>query len=277
MKRIATVLAVFTLCGAALFAQEYSSPQEPHLVFSISAGMSAGKDLWVLLDHPQPVVGGSPTIQDTLDIGRVLRSGIVAGLAASYYTTPRFGWTAEVTYFGFASEQRCSGPAAYQPEPEQINMQACDRAQGLHVATSIVGFLGGATYRFFPDRRVEPFLRAVAGLGLLGNSYVQTSGTVHSTQCQTVDNFCSLTLVREDQEDQFTFVTALSGGFSFALSPAYKVRFEGRDVITSLPVVTGNGSASDPSLVPTGRAIKHMPVFTIGIDIILERRHTRRY
>jgi hypothetical protein len=223
------------------------------------------------------VVGGTLANQDTMDLGRVLRTGIVAGLAASYFTSPRFGWTAEVTYFGFASEQRCSGPATYQPEADQINQQACDRAQGLHVATSIVGFLGGATYRFFPDSRVEPFVRAVAGLGLLGNSYVQTSGVVHSTQCQTVDDFCQLTLVKEDVEDQFTFITALSAGFSFALSPAYKVRFEGRDVITSLPVVTGNGTSSDPAVVPTGRAIKHLPVFTIGLDIVLERRHTRRY
>lgn len=277
MKRIATVFAVFMLRGPAVAAAQNLSPQEPHLVFSISAGMSSGSHLWTLPAHPQPVVGGNLTDQDTMAIGRVLRPGIVAGLAASYYTSPRFGWTAEVTYFGFSGEQRCAGPATYQPEADNINKQACDRAQGLHIATSVVGFMGGATYRFFPDARVEPFIRAVGGLGLLGNSYIQTSGVIRSTQCQTFDNFCTLTLVKEDRESQFTFVTALSAGFSFALSPAYRIRFEGRDVITSLPVATSNGQSSDPAVVNTGRVIKHIPTFTIGMDIVLERRHTRRY
>jgi hypothetical protein len=276
MKRIATVLSAFLL-GALARGQAQTSPQEPHLVFSISAGMSSGGDLWTLPDHPQPVVGGTLANQDTMTIGRVMRPGIVAGLAASYYTSPRFGWTAEVTYFGIASEQRCAGPATYQPEADNINQQACDRAQGLHIATSVVGFLGGATYRFFPDSRVEPFVRVVGGLGLLGNSYIQTNGIIRSTQCQTVDDFCTLTLVKEEQESQFTFVAALSAGFSFTLSPGYKVRFEGRDVITSLPVTTGNGQSSDPAIVTTGRVIKHVAVFTLGIDVILERRHTRRY
>jgi hypothetical protein len=276
MKRIATVLAVFVLRASAALAQEFS-PQEPHLVFSISVGLSSGSRLWVLPKHPQPVVGGTLNNQDTLALGRVLRPGIVAGLAATYFTSPRFGWTAEVTYFGLSSEQRCTGPVVYQPEVDRINTQACDRAQGLHVATSAVGILGGATFRFFPDQRVEPFVRAVAGLGLLGNSYIATSGVVRSAQCQTADNVCSLTLIKESKTSQFTFVTSLSGGFSFALSPAYRVRFEGRDVITSLPIATGNGTSSDPVVVPTGRAIKHIPVFTIGMDIILERRHTRRY
>jgi len=264
------------LPGTAALAQELS-PQEPHLVFSISAGMSTGGPLWSLPSHLQPVSGGSPSNPDTLAISRVLRPGVIAGLAASYYTSPRFGWTAEVTYFGFASEQRCAGPAVYQPEADSINKQACGRAQGLHIATSVVGFMGGATFRFFPDQRVEPFVRAVGGLGLLGNSYIATSGVVRTTQCLTFDNLCTLTLVKEQKTAQFTFVTALSAGFSFTLSPAYRVRFEGRDVITSLPVATGSAQSTDPALVNTGRVIKHIPTFTIGVDIVLERRHTRRY
>lgn len=274
MKRIATVLAVFVLRGSPALAQ---SPQEPHLVFSITGGLSSGSHLWTLPKHPQPVVGGNLTDQDTLALARVLRPGIVAGLAASYYTSPRFGWTAEVTYFGVSSEQRCTGPTAYQPEADHINQQACDRANGLHIATSVVGFLGGATFRVFPDKRVEPFIRAVGGIGLLGNSFIQTSGVVRSSQCQTVDSFCQLTLVREQKQSQFTFVTALSAGFSFTVSPAYKIRFEGRDVVTSLPIATGNATGTDPAIVETGRVIKHVLAFTIGVDIILERRHTRRY
>ncbi len=274
MRRIATVLSAFLL-GVVARVPAQTSPQEPHLVFSISAGMSAGAHLWTLPGHLQPVAGTN--IPDTMTIGREMRPGIVAGLAASYYTSPHFGWTGEVTYFGLASEQRCAGPATYQPDADNINQQACDRAQGVHLATSVVGFLGGATYRFFPDSRVEPFVRAVAGLGLLGNSYIQTTGVVNSTQCQTSDNFCNWPLGRDDKPGQFTFVAALSAGFTFALSPAYKVRFEGRDVITSLPVATGDGPSTDLTLLSQGRVIRHNPVFTIGLDIVLERRHARRY
>jgi hypothetical protein len=275
MKRVTTVLAVCLLRAGAAFAQGLS-PQEPHLVFSISAGLSSGSNLWTLPDHPQPVLG-TPGLADTMTIARVLRPGLIAGLAASYYPSPHFGWTAEITYFGLSSEQRCAGPTTYLPEADQINQQACERAQGLHVTTSIVGFMGGMTYRFFPDQRVEPFVRGVAGLGLLGNSYIVTSGVIHTTQCQTVDDFCTLTLVKEAEQSQFTFVASLSAGLAYALSPGYRVRFEGRDVITSLPVATGNGQNVDPAIVTTGRVIKNVFVFTIGLDIILERRHTRRY
>jgi len=275
VKRVTTVLAVCMLRAGGAAAQELS-PHEPHLVFSISAGLSNGSDLWTLPDHPQPVLG-TPGFADTMAISRVLRPGLIAGLAASYYTSPHFGWTAEVTYFGLSSEQRCTGPTTYQPEADRINQQACERAQGQHVATSIVGFMGGMTYRFFPDRRVEPFVRGVAGLGLLGNSYIVTSGDIHTTQCQTADNLCTLTLVREETQSQMTFVASLSAGLAYALSPGYRVRFEGRDLITSLPVATGNGQDVDPAIVATGRVIKNVFAFTIGLDIILEQRHTRRY
>jgi hypothetical protein len=265
------ILAALALGATAAQAQ---SADEPTLVFSISAGMTAGGDLWTLNQQPQPAPGGF----DTLALGRVLRPGLVAGLSATYQKAAHFGFTGEVTYFGIASEQRCQGPPTFLPDTanNNINEAACTDANGKHVATSVVGFLVGGIYQFLPGKTVQPFLRATAGPGLMGNSYIQTTGTVHSPACATADNICELAILDESGTQQFTFVANLSAGATIRMAPGYRLRFEVHDVVTQLPVVTGPKSGA--SIYPqTGREIKHVPTITFGLDVLLERRHSRRY
>lgn len=275
MKRAAVLLIVLAAAGAPLAAQ---TPSEPHLVFSITGGLTMNGSLWSVQDQPLAVLGTSPTAFDTLSlVERRLRPGIVAGLAGSYFRSRTFGWTAEVMYFGIASEQRCSGPAAYDTtDAEQINRQACDRANGEHVATSVVGFLGGATFRFLPDGVLEPFLRFTVGPGLIGNSYIETTGIIRSTRCGTADNLCVYPIYLDPEKPQLTFVANVSGGITIKLSQAYRARFEVRDIITQLPTVVDKPPPNSIEPV-TGMSFKHVPTITMGLDITLERRHTRRY
>jgi len=275
VKRTATVLLLSSFVTAAAAAQ---SRTDPNLIFSISGGLTTGRSLWSLPAQPQPVVGSGAGVYDTLSLGRVLKPGLVAGLAGTYFTSPNFGWTAEVSYFGIASEQRCTGPNTYVPDTENINQQACDRANGVNVATSVVGFLVGATARALPQSRVHPFVRATIGAGLIANSYVQTSGIIRSTSCGTIDGICGLTLLDQKSPSQFTPLVNLAAGISFWVAPAYRVRFEARDIMASLPVVTGNKvPTAAPPYAPTGRSWRHVPTFLLGVDIVLERGHSRRY
>lgn len=272
MKKTLVILSALTLAASGAAAQ---SPDEPSLVFTVTAGLSTGSGLWRIPQQPQPVAGSNPFTYDTLALGRRLRPGIVAGLAATYYRSQNFGFTAEVTYFGFGSEQECRGPAFYRDTV--VNRAACNNAQGAHVATSIVGFLVGGTYRFARGHRVQPYVRATAGPGLLGNSYIQTSGAIVSPTCGTANNICSFGLLVDDHQKQFTYIINLSAGATVWLSPAYRFRFEVRDLLTSIPAVSGARDPLGPPVAPAGNVMKNIPTVVMGFDVVLERGHQRRY
>lgn len=267
------LLAALTLLALTTPAARAQSREDPNLVFTIYGGLSAGGGLWSRSQAMQ-APGGPPFPLDTLVIARRLRPGLVAGLSATYFTSPHFGWTADVAYFGFGSEQRCAGPAVFAGT---LNRQLCTNAHGEHVGTSLVGFLAGGTFRLLPGSALQPYVRATAGLGLLGSSYIETSAVVVDTACGSA-GFCTATLLAESKARQFTWIAGLAVGTTFRLSPSSLVRFEARDVVTSLPTVTGPG---DPlissSTVSEGWAVKHVFTLLVGLDIVLERQHTRRY
>ena len=49
-------------------------------------------------------------------------------------------------------------------------------------------------------------------------------------------------------------------------------------MILSLPTARGPGVAfTDGNYPPIVHTVKHIAVFTLGFDVLLERRHTRRY
>ena len=121
MIRAAAALLALPLCAAPLAAQT-QPPWEPTLMFSINLGLTNNSDLWVLPGQPQAAPNNG---FDTLALSRVLRPGLVAGVGATYFLSPDFGLSAEVTYFGIASEQRCAGPAVFQADSLNLNEEAC--------------------------------------------------------------------------------------------------------------------------------------------------------
>jgi hypothetical protein len=275
VRRGALVLALLVAWADAARAQVQSEPQ---LVFTIYGGLSVGSSLWRIPAQGLIAPGIPPLPQDTVSLERVLRPGLIAGLSAALYRSPHFAWTVDVGYFGLGSEQRCIGPATYQPDSEMENQKTCTSANGQNIATSVVGLMGGATYRFAPSHAVQPFVRATAGLGLIGDSYIQTSGFDFLPSVPGCQLGCPVAILDQTRRSEVTWVVNLATGASIGLSPGYRARFEVRDIITSLPVATGPkdplGTSAEP---PTGWKVKHLPTFLFGLDIVLERRHTRRY
>jgi len=270
-------LAALALTAATAGAQ---SRQEPNLVFSIGLGLTTGQQLWDLAKQPLAVVGTSPTAYDTVHLARWLQPGIVGVLGITYYRAQHLGYSLELGYFGLASEQRCQGPAAWQPETDQINQQACTSAQGQHVATSVTGMLLGLTYRPLPRSKIEPYVRVGIGPGVASSiSFVTTTATVESSRCGNGTTACIYFLLDEGNARSLTWLGSASVGLSYWLGPAYRVRFEARDLLTSITQVTGpasttTGGSGRPS---TSTKIVAVPTFTFGLDVVLERQHTRRY
>jgi hypothetical protein len=268
-------LALLLLLAGVRIARAQSS-SEPQLVFTIYGGLSEGSALWRVPIQPLLAPGAQ---QDTVGLARRLRPGLVTGLVTTYFRSPHFGWSVDIAYFGIGSEQGCQGPATYKPDPQNENDQVCTRANGQHVGTNVVGFLAGATYRFAPEGHVQPFLRVTAGPGLIGNSsYFETTGIAVLTNPTGCQLGCTVTILQDTEKKQLTWVVNLAAGASVWLASAYRLRMEARDIITRLPIAAGpRDPLSASAAPPTGSVVKHLPTFLFGLDILLERRHTRRY
>jgi hypothetical protein len=265
------------LCLSAAAAARAQTSGEPNLVFSIGLGLTTGRSLWTVPIQPLPVVGTSSF--DTVALGRRLRPGITGTLGITLFRSPNLGYTLEIGYFGVESEARCDGPDVWKPTgsvPElELNRQACESAMGTHIATGAVGFLLGVTYRWRPAARVSPYARAGLGPALLGTaSFVTTEGMVSEDGI----NLQRYVLLEERDAPEVTWMASVSGGLAYFLGPGYRVRMEVRDLITALSVATGPaGWTANPGLAPTGSRVVHVPTITFGLDVVLERRHTRRY
>ncbi len=271
----ALLLALLSLLAAVPPARAQSS-DEPQLVFTIYGGLSEGSELWHIPKQPLAAPGG----QDTVSLTRRLRPGLIAGLVTTYYRSPHFGWSADIGYFGIGSEQGCLGPAVYladSPQAPSENRQTCESAQGQHVGTNVVGFLGGFTYRFAPEGRVQPFVRVTGGPGLLGNSsFIETIGLFLDTG--TCSLGCEERILQNQSKPDITWVVNVAAGMSVSIAPGYRARMEVRDVITRLPVATGPRDPTNPAAEPPmSSVVQHLPTLLFGLDIVLEHRHPRRY
>jgi hypothetical protein len=73
-----------------------------------------------------------------------------------------------------------------------------------------------------------------------------------------------------------TWVGTLAAGASLSMGPGYRFRLEVRDLIVSLPVPS---APADPAnrIASVGSSVRHIPVFSAGLDVVLERQRGRRY
>lgn len=270
MRSFATVsLLALALAGTA----RAQSSSEPSLVFSITGGLTTGQRLWSVNNQEIPVVKPGPLETDSLVLARRLQPGLVASLGMSFFRNRHFGLNAEIAYFGINSKQQCIGPAVYKAGTTNQNQIGCETANNRNAGTSVIGFMGGAIYQLGDSATFRPYFRANAGLGLLAASYVETNGDL---SCTT--GVCPFPLLLEKSTRSMTWLVSLSAGIAVDLGPGYRVRMEGRDLLISLPHVDGPAPLGPTGAVATTRSVlKHIPMFMIGFDVMLERRRARRY
>lgn len=273
MKRIALLAVAGTLAAAGAAAAQ--SESGPNLVLSITGGVTTGTDLWRSARVLPAPLGQS----DTLDIERRLRPGISAVFSAMYHPGPNMGYMVEIGYFGLASEGRCAlaNPSGvYAPDTDQRNSKACTAIQGAHFSTSVIGFQAGMIYRVAPAGPVSPYLRATGGVGAMGTSFIETAPVINSASCQGGTS-CSYQVVHELDRPSAAWIGTLAAGLTVAAGSGYQARVEIRDFIANLPVVGAEGTGPQFGSVHAARRTRHVIVFTAGIDVLLERRHRRRY
>jgi len=275
--RSARPLAAALLCAALAGPLRAQTGDQPNLIFTIAGGVSLAGRLWSL-DKQAAAVSGYPLSQaDTVALARRIRPGLTALLRATLFRSAHTGYTLEATFFGLASEGRCAVRDSFITDGQRINEQACSDVQGRHVPTSAVGFQAGVAYRFSAQHIAEPYVRASAGIALLGNSFVETFGIVQSTSACGGRTTCPRFFLADAQRRDITWLASLAAGTSLKMGPGYRFHAEVRDLIVALPVVSGAAPISGQQAAQVGTRVRHIPVLTAGMEVMLERRRTRRY
>ena len=277
-RAAALALALAAAGAGRLTAQ---TPDEPNLIFSISAGyITGGNSLWTL---PRQLALAVSTANghawDTLALGRQLRPGFSASLSAAVFFTPYLGYTAEAGFFGIGTTSQCQPVGPYTPTADNANQQACTRLNGDNMRSDAVGLLGGLILRF---RRggVQPYLRASVGPSILGASFVEEAAPV----LQSAGTANLVYFLSDLNHKELTWMVSLGAGVMLPLAPGYQLRIEARDVIVPLPVPTGPAMdtaqiAGDAALPqpPVGFRTMHLPTISVGLDVVLERKRGHRY
>jgi len=265
MTRPMSLLLAASLVAGPSVAQ---TRQEPKLVLTIFGGVGAGRSLWTLGSQPFCGVSCSPpATRDTFQLSRVISSGLVAGVAASYFTNPHVGLQAEVAYQGMAFEDHCLDLSG-APNPEYE--EACMRVSSSNLSTSAISFLTSVILRGIPGSPVSPYVRA--GMGLV----TQTNGTVGMIGgVQASGQFLPVTILADPSPKSGGVGFQIAAGITSRLGSGYQVRIELRDIVSALDRVTG--PAGDNLIPSKSSRYYHHIGLTIGLDVVLEQKRGRRY
>jgi hypothetical protein len=250
--------------------------QEANLVLTIVGGTVIGHQLWTIDRQALSVLGSSsPTKYDTLRLSRALTSGIVLGVAATYFPSPHLGFHAEISYLGLGLDSTCD-PVHLNTDSAggsidlRRNGQVCDDISAQIPVGSMISIFGGATLRAASRGSFSPYVRGGIGFVNQSGSTIDVAGAffdgVSLNQRQVIID------LKPRHTDP---MAALAAGFTSPLGPGYQFRLEVRDHIINLIKLTGPGSAAGAS--PTASGYYHHIALTLGLDIVMEKKRGRRY
>jgi hypothetical protein len=258
------LLTLILILSSTATHAEAQIKDQARLVFTVSAGVVVGGDLWSVNNQPVQFTA----VPDTFAIGRQVRTTLALGFGGSYFPGEHLGWSVEGFLTGLGFEDSCrlafssgSGEAA----------TACQSIQGATKSATAVTLSGGPIYRFNSQSLFSPYARANLGLVISNQSSIRTIG-----RFPTAEGTAERIIFADDHDSRIAPSLALGVGFTAAVSPGYQLRWEIRDNITGIQEVTGSTPQSD--LVPPHKlTYKHLFSLTIGFDVVLERRRGRRY
>lgn len=273
-RRSVLATATLALLAGPLAAQ---SAEDPRLAFSTFGGYIGGGNVWQLSRQLAAVVSGE---LDTLTLARAFKPGLALGLGISLFRSPHLGWSLELAFFGTSTESRCRPVGGYAYDSQQINQQACEDAQGKVIRTNAVAIQPGLTWRLTNRGPVQTYVRASAGAAFLGGSFVDTRGMValQGGSDSLGSPIRARVFLTERDRNEVTWIASAAAGATLEMAPGYQLRFELRDLIFNVPVVTGPADYHAIDAYPeVGRKTFHLPTLTVGLDIVLERQRRRRY
>lgn len=260
-RTMARALALGSLAALPLGAQ--ASNDESRLTVGVIGGWIGGASLWSVT---QPVFANGGRTDEMLLV-RDLRGNIAVSGQLTYFPTPRFGWTGELSYTGLGTRDGCR---MVVDNGDQFNRDACAAIDGRDRAASAVSAMAGAVYRFGSRTDLQPYLRGNVGLSLVPRS------TTAMIAFFGEDDEVALPIYFEDESRRAKPTAALSFGISTAPSAGYQFRLEVRGTAVQLEVVDRAVPAGvqEPPVVSKWVIL---PSISVGLDVVLEKRRGRRY
>lgn len=268
MRTPVLVLVAAVLLPAPAQAQ---SRDQARLVFNVSAGFIGGRTLWSVPNQPLYDGLGSETLIDSLRITRRTRGTFTLGARGIYFRNDHLGFFGEAFLLGLGYDDNCSRRHATS---SVRNAQICNTLDQAESAASAVQVGVGSMYRVASRKTISPYARASIGITVASRSTIATSGFFSSAGGNSEE--VEVSIYPDQGLSQLYLSGTLGAGFTAQLSPGYQLRWEVRDNMVRLPTVAGP-SVQDGIAPPTTNSLRHLWSLEIGFDVVLERRHGRRY
>ena len=259
------LLALVLIAASAAPVVAQRTHDESRLVVGITGGWIGGRSLWRV--PKQPFVTEFIGETDTVGLSRSLGSNITLGVQGVYFPSPHIGYVGELTYMGMGLVDACK---ILYTQGSALTSGACNQLNGLNRSASATALMGGIYLRPLSHTAYQPYLKVLAGAALVPRSTANVD-VAFGPNLDSIIDFYVHTGAKQAR---------LAGGLSFGVATApsngYQLRLELRQTWVQLPIITG------PTLYqglepPTKHAWKGLTSFTVGIDIVLERRRGRRY
>jgi hypothetical protein len=268
MKSPALLLAASLLVPAIALGQ---TRDQARLIINVSAGYVSGRSLWQVRGQPLYDNLGGETVIDTLTISRRVRNSISLGARGIYFHGDHLGLFGEAFLLGLGFEDTCGRTFA---TGSGRNAETCATIDQAETAASAVEIAGGAMYRFASRKAVSPYVRGSLGFVLASRSSTLTSGTFSSNGVGSEP--VEVNIFPDEGRSKFYLAGGLGAGFTAQVAPSYQIRWEVRDNMVRLPIVAGP-TAQDGTPPTIDNRIRHLLSIEVGFDVVLERRHGRRY
>lgn len=267
MKLPATVAALALLLPTVAQGQQRD---QARLIFNVSAGFLPGSGLWRVDGQPLYDDLGGETVIDSLNIRRRVRGSLTLGVRGIYFRNANVGFFGEAFLLGLGLDDSCGRSHSTS---SVRNQQVCQSIDAAETPASGVEVGGGMMYRVASQSIVSPYARASVGLAVTTRSVTSTVGSFadpSTGEAVEVD-------IYQDRHNSGLFLAGtLGAGFTAQVSPGYQMRFEVRDNMVRLPVIAGP-TVQDGLVPPLRHTLHHSLSVEFGFDVVLERRHGRRY
>ena len=266
MRRRLRATFVLCLAGAASDLRAQATSDQAQLEFTIGIGQtSGGGQLWRVGNQPF-VVG--PGIIDTLAVSRTFRRTTNVSFSGTYFPGNHLGFVGEAQLLGLGTEDDCG---IRYTQGAIITSDLCSSIRRAERNATSVALSVGAVYRFASRQPVHPYLRLGGGLIATQQSFLKTHGDVGGSGAPA-----DLVLYDDDNVTTVKPFILFGGGVVAVIGKGFQFRFEAHDNWIRVPAVTG--PTIQQGLIPPSTVVaKHLLSFTVGFDIVLERKRGRRY
>jgi hypothetical protein len=147
----------------------------------------------------------------------------------------------------------------------------CGSLENTEYSSSTMVLAAGVILRPGFQGPIQPYARLMGGFGVVQQSLIQTAGVV-----RTPNGLADAVIYRDDSGTLLSPYYAVAIGATAAAGTGWQFRWELRDSYVALPGIAGATTRQGLTPKTTLRG-HHLFSFSVGVDIVLERKRGGRY